>query len=176
MSYKRGRFQNKSHAVKAIGLNITSMTDIFTILLVFLLQNYSTAEVQINPEEGVRVPSSSTYLNPTRSLQLSLSAKELKFEGKVLATLSGSDFVKADIDSNDSNFITPLFRELEKIAKDVEARDKAGTLEAKDDNLKQGHLLLLADQALPYNLLRKVMYTASMAGFPKLKMATMSGE
>lgn len=176
MGYKKGRFQSKTHTTSVFGLNITSMTDMFTILLVFLLQSYSTSEVEIKMENGIRMPSSSSFTNPVNSLQLSLSGKELKMDGKVLATLNGSEFTKSDIDPNDTNFILPLFRELDRIAKDVEARDKAGTLDKKEAYLKEGSLLLMADQALPYNVLRKVMYTASMAGFPKLKMATMMGE
>ena len=79
--------------------------------------------------------------------------------------------------------------------KDEKAKDEKyqtnlanGTLEMTKDShgqlvptgkpnpgILQGKILVKADQALPYGLLRKVMYTASMAGFPKMKMATVVG-
>jgi len=65
--------------------------------------------------------------------------------------------------SNDSNFIKPLFDELQKFNKE----------NAKSDKL--GKVLFQADQNLPYGVVRKVMYTASMAGFPNLKMVTVVG-
>lgn len=172
MGYGRRKYEaNKQNTT--FGLNITSMTDMFTILLVFLLQSYATSEVQITPEQGMRLPSSSTDSNPVKSLQLSLSDKELKLEGKTIATLNNADFSKADIDGNDSNFILPLFNELRRISKENESKVE-GQGKAKD--VSEGLVLIQADQSLPYQMLRKVMYTSSMAGFPKMKLATVLGE
>jgi biopolymer transport protein ExbD len=36
-------------------------------------------------------------------------------------------------------------------------------------------VILKAEASMPYNVIRKVMYTASMAGFPKMKLATVVG-
>jgi biopolymer transport protein ExbD len=170
MGYGRRKLEIKKQN-STFGLNITSMTDMFTILLVFLLQTYATSEVQITPEQGMRLPSSSSEANPIKSVQLSLSNKELKLDGKTLATLNSDDFAKSDIDSNDSNFVLPLFKELQRISKENEAK---GEQQAKD--ITEGLILIQADQSLPYQMLRKVMYTASMAGFPKVKLATVMGE
>ncbi|HEY8272404.1 MAG TPA: biopolymer transporter ExbD [Pseudobdellovibrionaceae bacterium] len=52
------------------GLNITSMTDMFTILLVFLLQTYSTSNVELIPESGMRLPASSSNTNPVESIKV----------------------------------------------------------------------------------------------------------
>ncbi|MGE0633168.1 MAG: ExbD/TolR family protein, partial [Pseudobdellovibrionaceae bacterium] len=54
----------------------------------------------------------------------------------------------------------------------LEKRAKA----AEAEKQSYGQILVQADQELPYETLRKVMYTASMAGFPQLKMATIVGE
>ena len=62
------------------------------------------------------------------------------------------------VDPKDLNFIRPLFDELQKL------------------NAKSGVVLLQADQELPYSTLRKVMYTASMAGFPNVKLVTSVSE
>src|SRR6186997_1212427 len=109
MGYGRRRYQPNLKTNSTFGLNITSMTDMFTILLVFLLQSYSTADVVI-PENGIALPVSSTDSNPIESLNMSLSTTELKLDGKVIATLTDADFIKGDVDSNDPNFILPLFK------------------------------------------------------------------
>ena len=163
MGYKRRRPQTAQSAT--FGLNITSMTDMFTILLVFLLQSYSTSDVQITPEKGVNLPISSVQVNPVQSVKVSLSNSELKIGDRKIASLNNGEFSSADLEKLDSNFVRPLFAELEKISKD-----------AKTPEEKEGRIMLLADSSLNYAVLRKVMYTASMAGFPKLKMATAVGE
>ena len=155
------------------------MTDMFTILLVFLLQTYSTADIQVVPEVGQSLPLSSVDANPVMSVQVSVTKDVLKFEDRVIASMQNLDFSKQDIDSNDPNFIKPLFDELSKLAKAEKAKDDAfqagtGTVKANPGVLS-GKILVKADQTLSYGVLRKVMYTASMAGFPKMKMATVVG-
>lgn len=161
---RRRRFEQKTKKNSTFALNINSMTDMFTIMLVFLLQTYSTSAVDILPEKGVRLPSSNTTLNPIEGVRLSLSKDALKLGDQTLASLRDLEFERKDLDSKDPNFVPSLFAELNKLAQD---KDK--------DHLKNGRLLLQADAGLPYETLRKVMYTASMAGFPQLKMITMVG-
>lgn len=166
MAYRRRR-HDKGHGNQTFALNITSMTDMFTILLVFLLQTYNTNEFQVDPEKGISLPLSSSYSEPTKSIKVSMSKTELMIEGRKIASITPQgDFERADLENSDSNFVKPLFTELEKVAK-----------EKPDEKfVKDGNVVLVADSSLNYNILRKVMYTASMAGFPKLKLATVLGE
>ncbi|WP_347357573.1 biopolymer transporter ExbD [Bdellovibrio sp.] len=165
---RRRRYEPKTKKNSTFGLNITSMTDMFTIMLVFLLQSYSTSEVQINPENDIRLPSSASMTNATESIKISLSGNALKLDQTKIADVKNADFLPQDLEDKDTNFIKPLFQELDKIAKAEDQKDKA--------HVKEGRILLQADKDLPYATLRKVMYTASMAGFPQLKLVTMVGE
>jgi biopolymer transport protein ExbD len=156
----RPRFRVPIKKNQSFGLNITSMTDMFTILLVFLLQNFAAGEVQIDPAEGVRLPQSVTEKNPVDGARVSVSSKEIKFDQKVVALIKNNQVDTASLSSSDKQFIQPLFDELKK-------------LNAENVKLaKTGKLLLQADEGLPYSTLRKIMYTASMAGFPNLKLVT----
>ncbi|MFV8258548.1 ExbD/TolR family protein [Bdellovibrio bacteriovorus] len=165
---RRRRYEPKTKKNSTFGLNITSMTDMFTIMLVFLLQSYNTSDVQITPESNLRLPSSASMTNATESIKLSLNGEALKIDQTKIADVKNSDFLPQDLEEKDTNFIKPLFQELDKIAKSETEKDKA--------HVKEGRILLQADKDLPYATLRKVMYTASMAGFPQLKLVTMVGE
>lgn len=160
-------------------LNITSMTDMFTILLVFLLQTYSTSEIQLTPDMGQVLPLSSQMIEPTPAVQVSLTKTELKFQDRTIASVTANGFESKDIDPNDTNFILPLFKELQALAKvEAEKKEKAATdttIKA-DQSVLDGRLILKADSDFNYQTLRKLMYTASMAGFPKVKLATVVGE
>lgn len=158
----RQRFEVPIKKNQSFTLNITSMTDMFTILLVFLLQNFA-AEVAIDPVEGLRLPSSTSEKNPVFAVKLAISPTALKFEDKTIAKVEDNKIEQAAVDGKDSNFIKPLFDQLQEVNK-------------KDDKIaKSGKVLLQADKDLPYTTLRKVMYTASMAGFPNVKLVTTAG-
>ena len=160
---KRTRYKPDIKRNQSFVLNITSMTDMFTILLVFLLQTFASADVQIDPIEGLRLPSSNTEKNPVNGVKISMTHDELTIDKVLLAQIKNNEFEASSIDPNDSNFIKPLFAALQKINKDKDTKDKPGKI------------LFQADQELPYSTLRKVMYTASMAGFPNLKLVTVAG-
>jgi len=143
---------------KKFSLNITSMADMFTILLVFLLQSYSVAEFKLDPVDGLNLPVSSTVTNPVESEQIILTKTELKLGERVLIRLDQLD--------PHSKKIEILYSALNSI------RDEKP--EAKW--VKNGEIIFQADRSQPYSNLQKVMYTATQAGFPKLRMATLSGE
>jgi biopolymer transport protein ExbD len=161
---RRSRYQIKTHSNTGFGLNINSMTDMFTILLVYLLQTYSTSPIEIKPEKNLRLPTSAVEVTPTQALQLSINNEGVIREGKTLVKMNQGVISRESLDPNDSSFILPLFTELNKIA-----------AESKDQENKEGRILLQADRQLPYETIRKVLYTASMAGFPKVKLATVAG-
>lgn len=141
-------------------LNITSMTDMFTILLVFLLQTYSTSDFKVEPEKDVRLPISGSELNPTKALKVSVSPRELRVGETVITQLDGGKFKAADLEKTDRVFITTLATELKK----------------HSEENPDGKLLLLADASLSYETLKQVMYTSSMSGFPNMKLATVVGQ
>lgn len=178
---RRKRFKLKPNQT-TFALNITSLTDMFTILLVFLLQTYSTSDVQIIPEKDISLPISNVETNPVKAPSISISRTELKIEGRTIASLTDGNFRSQDLEGHDSNFIRPLFSELQALAK-AQSKDlsKDGAVQ-KDASkglaegvAKDGKIFLQADSSLSYQLIRKVMYTASMAGYPQLKLATVVG-
>ena len=142
------------------------MTDMFTILLVFLLQSYSTSEVQAEIDKDLRLPSSESTSNLILGVKISLTKKHLKIDEKIVADLEGDDFMKSNLENNDQSFIKPLHAELSAIAE----KNKGKKF------VEDGVVLFQADKDLPYSTLKKVMYTSAMAGFPQLKLVTIIGE
>ena len=162
---RRARYKVDTKKNQSFTLNITSMTDMFTIMLVFLLQSFATAEVPIEQVNNLRLPTSVSDKNPIDGIKISISQTELKIDQKLIAGVKNNEVEPSSLDPADKNFIKPLFVELQRINTDLEAK--------KDTKI--GKILLQADEGLPYSALRKVMYTASMAGFPNLKLVTMVG-
>jgi biopolymer transport protein ExbD len=134
------------------------MADMFTILLVFLLQSYSVAEFKLDPIDDVTLPVSSALINPTESEQIILTKTEIRLGKKVLVTLNQLDPHTKKIEA--------LYSALNNL--------RAENPEAKW--VKNGEIIFQSDRSQPYSTLQKIMYTATQAGFPRLKLATLSGE
>lgn len=163
MSRRKG-FELNIKQNSTFTLNITSMTDMFTLMLVFLLQNFAATTVEIKTHDNLALPSSNTSKNPILSVQIAVSKSEIKVGEKLVARIQDSDIIASDVDPQDTNFIQPLFKELQLIAQDPNIKKE-----------EKNQIMLQADQDLPYQTLRKVMYTASMAGFPQVKLVTILG-
>ena len=160
---RRKRYVPEIKKKTGIMVNVTSLTDMFTVILVFLLQTYNTSEVQIEPPEGIRMPTSQSEGVLTQGLEMTLSKDMLSIGKETIAMVKGNDFALSDKDPKDPNFIPSLFKSLDKTFK-----------ESTKKEIKDGQILLIADRELPYAVIKKVMYTASMAGFPQIKLITSS--
>ncbi len=159
MSYNRHR-KIRRKETGTFSLNITSMTDMFTMLLCFLLQTYATSDVQIDLENGVRLPVSSSLKNPSRAPQVTITTKEIKVDGKVIVKLTDGQLTQADLDPQNPQVIKALLEELRaKLAPD-------GNSDA---------VLLQADSSNNMAALSRYFTTISAAGFPKVKLATLVG-
>lgn len=161
----------KNNNAGTFTLQLTSMVDMFTILIVFLLKSFSTSAVHITPHEGMKLPMSSSYENPIEAVKLIVAYDGIYVEDKKVIPLEKGELKEDAIDSQDSDFINVLFKELDLHAKKA--------LEIKEINTEaefDGKIVMQADERLDYSLLKKVMYTSSMAGYAEMKLATISFE
>jgi len=147
-------------------IQITSMVDMFVILLVFLLKSYSTSPVNITPKEGLRIPESSATTDPVDVVKMIVAQDAVFVEEKKILDLDKGRVPKAMIEANDPSFIRLLYEALDqraKLAKDI--------AKANDSFEFDGKVLLQADRDLPYEVLQKIMYTSMMAGYGEVKLA-----
>ncbi|MGE4131844.1 MAG: ExbD/TolR family protein [Bdellovibrionales bacterium] len=147
-------------------IQITSMVDMFVILLVFLLKSYSTSPVNITPKEGLRIPESNATTDPIDVVKLIVAQDGVFVEDKKIMELSQGHFQKDQIDKEDQSFVRALFEELDQRAK------LAKSISQVNDSFEfDGKILLQADRTLPYDVLQKIMYTSMMAGYAEVKLA-----
>lgn len=147
-------------------IQITSMVDMFVILLVFLLKTYSTSPVNITPKQGLLIPESSSTTDPVDVVKLVVSQDAVFVEDKKVLDLDHGRLPAAVMDANDPSFIKSLFTALDERAKLAKSISKVN-----DSFEFDGKVLMQADRALNYELLQKVMYTSMMAGYADVKLA-----
>ena len=150
----------------AFKIQITSMVDMFVILLVFLLKSYSTSPVQITPNKDLTLPESTVQTDPEDVITLVLAQTGIFIDDKKIVDLAAGELNAEDRDKTDAQFIRKLFDEL-----DMQAKKTRDIASLNDTVEFDGKILMQADRDLPYAILQKVMYTSMLAGYADMKLA-----
>ncbi len=162
------RFVNK-RADGTFKIQITSMVDMFVILLVFLLKSFTTSPVQITPSQELTLPASTSTKDPVDGLKMVVSQQGIYVEDLKIVTLENGSVSKTNVDKADPNFIRALFEELDKHA------EKSKKISQVNEDLKfDGKIIVQADRDLSYETLKKVMYTSMLAGYADVKLAVIT--
>ncbi|NOY24597.1 MAG: hypothetical protein GXP62_01875 [Oligoflexia bacterium] len=72
------------------GLTITSMMDMMTIILVFLLKSYSTNDVSVAPSASLQLPSSTSAKAPELAVNLVVAKDQVVVDGAQVLRLTAA--------------------------------------------------------------------------------------
>jgi len=144
--------RNARHG-NALDMNLVSLIDVFTILIFFLLSN---SGVETLPAASVHLPESTAKKDPKETLVVVVNATEITVEGRKVADV-------APLVNSKDDLIPGLKSELDLVS----ARPVA--LAQNDSNAHA--VTIMGDKDIPYQLLRKVMYTAAVANFTNVSFA-----
>lgn len=159
---------SKRPANEEMVLQITSMADIFTILLVFLLKSYAEGVVTISPGQGVTLPQAKGGDEMVEALKIEVSKDGVTIEGKPVIALKDHRFEAKDLRSGGSLALTKVFEQERKRQNEIAKYNKDVKIEGK--------VLLLADQDTPYTTLRTVLTAAALHGFTDYKLVVVKQE
>jgi biopolymer transport protein ExbD len=185
MALKKAR-RSKSSAE----LNITSMMDMMTIILVFLLKSYSTSDISVSPSEDLALPVSTSQAPPEVAVNLVVTKSRIVVDGVEILALTMIDDKRNPgqqrlaVPQNNpttgepqkrGQLIIPLQEVLETKADGAKA-DGEMLAASSDEHGFKGRLLIQCDKKLPFNVLREVMYTAGQAQFSEFKFVVYKQE
>lgn len=149
------RAQRHARGGAAMDMNLVSLIDVFTILIFFLLSSASGVELLASPK-AVKLPESFTEKAPKETILLVVSGTEILVDGRLVANV-------ADVMATKGDLIEPLKAELDLLASRAIVRT---------ENQDKGKAItIMGDQNIPYQLLRKVMYTSARANFSDVSFA-----
>ena len=138
-----------------VSLNIMPMLDIFSILILFLLMNFSTDPLNHDLNDHVELPYSGTLISLDDIPTIVVSRKSVLINDKKILKIS-------DLRDNspivEQGAITPLYEELKKmrVPDNVEKKPKPLTLEI--------------DKRHKFSVIKKVMKSAQQADFIEFKL------
>jgi biopolymer transport protein ExbD len=92
--------RKKKHLNEEMSLNITSMADVFTIILVFLLKSFSTGAQAVTPSAGMVLPMAGAENPAMEALKVHVAADSISIEGNPVLTLEGFQVPNQEKQSN----------------------------------------------------------------------------
>jgi biopolymer transport protein ExbD len=141
-------------------LILTSLMDILTVLVLFLLKSFVMEGEAVNPVPGVALPESSSQTAPRASIVIAIFNDSVMMNGEVVATVS------KEIGSNDL-LISSLARELDDAREQaIEIARLRGAPEEFD-----GKVSIQGDREINFAILQRVMYTCSASGYDHISLA-----
>lgn len=154
-------------AEEGLPLNINSMMDMMTIILVFLLKSYSSEPIVISESDDLRVPYSSTELAPEDMVVITITKSTILVEDRSIGVrLTNGEVDVGQLQSVDSPIITALQSEIES-----ELEQAQRLLDRHGIGSGERLVTIIADADTPYKTLTQVMMTASVAGVQNFKFA-----
>ena len=151
MISQKGRFSSGNNSGDVTRPQLTSLIDVMTILLVFLLQNFSVEGNLITPPTDIELAQSQITIQPKENFTLQVTTKMLKINGKDIAPLPS-------FTPEDSLLISELYTALTKVKKEF------------PDLKSKNEIRIEADKSTPFSILKRVMYTCNQAGLTEFSV------
>lgn len=140
---------------ESTGMMLTSLMDIFTVLVLYLLVNQGDG-INLEPPPWVVLPDSAVDTVPRQSIVISLTQKDILIQGEQVISIA--------------EVIASPDAEIDAIRKRIlQIKDAAG--KQKDQIGVNTEVTIVADRAVPFKILKKVMSTSSNAGYGKISFA-----
>jgi biopolymer transport protein ExbD len=163
VSGNKKSFKVKKKESAEMALQITSMADIFTIILVFLLKSFTSGAVNITPGQGVKIPAAKTGEAQVQALTVEVSSDAVQLDHAMVAPLANFHFPSGALGANG------VPSSLDK-AFDLQRKKQDLISKANADVKADGKLIVVADQRVPYVTVKAVLASAAIHGFSEFKL------
>ena len=137
-------------------MNLTSLMDVFTILVFFLLVNSGTPEVLETPKDMV-LPESVVESKPRETVVIFIGNENVVVQGETVVSVESI----ANMGEGEIGPIIDRLAALEGRIIGSSTKHVAGSLE----------VTVLADRSIPFDVIRKVMSTCTSQGYSKISLA-----
>ena len=141
---------------KITGLNLTSLMDVFTILVFFLLFHSAGGEVLEAPKQ-IKLPNSVVETKPRETVVIMVSPETVVVQGKAVMNTSELLDTKAET-------VAQITDRLKLLERNIIGISTKKVVEGKE-------VTILADKNIPFQVLKKIMSTCTGSGYGKISLA-----
>ena len=137
-------------------MSLTSLMDVFTILVFFLLVNSGSVELVEAPKD-VNLPESREEVKPRETVVISVSPDEVIVQGQLVAHVP-------DILDNAPATMDPLAARLAALKENIVGPATMAVAETQE-------VTILADKSVPFVVIRKIMSACTGEGYENVSLA-----
>jgi biopolymer transport protein ExbD len=142
-------------------MNLTSLMDVFTILVFFLLVNSGSVEVMEAPKE-MTLPESRVKMKPRETVVIFVGKENILVQGVVVALV-------ADVLDGKPSATDPIINRLEQIRLNVVGPATLATAGSQE-------VTILADKSIPFTVIKRIMSTCTDGGYENVSLAVIQKE
>ena len=142
--------------VKIGKMNLTSLMDVFTILVFFLLVNSGSVELVQSPKD-VKLPESFEESKPRETVVISVSPEDVIVQGRLVAKV-------ADILAGKEASLAPLGARLAELKENIVGPATLNVAQSQE-------VTILADKSVPFIVVRMVMSACTDEGYENVSLA-----
>jgi len=146
-------------------LRLTSMIDMFTILLVFLLKSYSAEGQIMSVTRDLRLPESTSRKQPAVTSIVAVTREWLLVDGRPIQRLE-------QVSQQETLLIPSLQGELERLRS---ISENIGGLSASLQGFR-GTIAIQGDRDITFDLLKRIMLTCGKVGYNTMHLAVLEKE
>lgn len=146
--------RNKSAVPK---LQLTSLMDVFTTLVFFLVVNSGAAVETLHQPKGITLPESVVEEKPRETVVIFVGKDEVLVQGVPVARV-------ADIQASGNAEFAPIGVRLAELKKSVIGVSTQAVAESHE-------VTVLADRSTPFSVLKKIMATCTGQGYTRVSLA-----
>jgi biopolymer transport protein TolR len=152
----RGSRDHHLHKREDAELNLIPLIDILSVMVAFLLV-YSVDVEVVQNSKGVEIPQSTAEALPNHSVVVMITRDQLFVQGELVADL-------AEVVASRTPVIEPLLAVLARPLVGVDAAAQEAALASRE-------ITVVADKALPYDVVKMVMATCTAAAYGRISLA-----
>ena len=158
MAVRRRRGQRKRGTQTP--LRMTSMMDILTVLLLFLLKSFVVEGEVITPPPGVALPESTSDTAPEASVVVAIFEDTIMLDGQVVARVSTATAA--------GDLLIPTLAEGLSLSYEqgLAIAERRGDADAFRDRVA-----IQGDQDISFDILQRVMFTCQHSGYGDIALA-----
>ena len=164
---KRARGRKKAGAKRNVVavLQLTAMVDMFTVLVVFLLQNYASTNQILPISDQIDLPQATSVKELKPSFVVVLSQDHLSFNEEKVSTFN-------EVKASKEWLISALLEPVKTAIKRVNQEKSGGSSKVDGSETPlQYKMTLQADKDIDFLSIKKVLYTLTEAGVQEINFA-----
>ncbi len=141
---------------KITKMNLTSLMDVFTILVFFLLVNSGSVEL-VEAPKNVKLPESRVETKPRETVVIFVSSEDVLVQGELVAKV-------ADILAGRPGTLEPIVARLAELKENVVGLSTQTVADSRE-------VTILADKSVPFVVIRTIMSTCTDGGYENVSLA-----